>query len=122
MPTPNSRSQSAGTTPNAPGAPIVSTLAGDPDMVELIQLFVEEIPERVRALQEFWQRGELDELRRIAHQIKGAGGGYGFPTLGDTAAKLEQEIKLAANSPDHTASIARQVEELTHICARLRAA
>jgi HPt (histidine-containing phosphotransfer) domain-containing protein len=103
-------------TPSA--TPILSAYATDPDMVELIQLFVEEIPERMKTIQDFWQRRELDELKRIAHQIKGASGGYGFPTLGAAAGVLEQQL-TSSRTPD-LASIARQVDELVNLCARVR--
>ena len=99
--------------------PILSTYAGDPDMADLIQLFVEEIPDRVRSLQQFLEGGQLDELRRIAHQLKGASGGYGFATVGAAAGVLEHEL-TAKPSPDLT-SITRQVQEIVDLCARVRA-
>jgi HPt (histidine-containing phosphotransfer) domain-containing protein len=105
-------------TPMPSITPILSTYAGDPDMADLIQLFVEEIPDRARSLQEFLERQELVELRRIAHQLKGASGGYGFPTLGEAAGVLEHQL-TAAPTPD-LASIARQVDELVNLCARVR--
>ncbi len=103
-------------TPSA--TPILSTHAADPDMRELIQLFIDELPERVRSIQDFWQRRELNELTRIAHQIKGAGGGYGFPTLGAAAGVLEHEL-TSTPTPD-LASVARQVNDLINLCARVR--
>ena len=109
--------------PAAPSekGPVVSILSGDPDMLELIQLFVDEIPERARSLRDFWERKEFAELRRIAHQLKGAGGGYGFPTLGNAAGTLERQLNIAMESqtPDLT-SIARQVDELLSLCNRVR--
>jgi HPt (histidine-containing phosphotransfer) domain-containing protein len=104
------------------GAPILSTLSGDPDMLELIQLFVDEIPERARCLQDFWRRSEFAELRRIAHQLKGASGGYGFPDLGVAAGELERQLTAAADSsstPD-LSSVSRQVDELIDLCHRVR--
>ena len=75
---------------------IVSQFASDPDMVELVQMFVDEMPHRVRAIQDQWRAHSFTDLRRTAHQIKGASGGYGFPTVGQVAAKLEQVIPFYA--------------------------
>ena len=55
--------------PASSASRIASALSGDPDMVELIQLFVEEIPERVRLVQDFWERRDLNELKRLAHEV-----------------------------------------------------
>ena len=100
--------------------PIISTLASDPDMGELIQLFVEEIPERVRTLQNFWQQRDLNELKRIAHQLKGSGGGYGFATLGNAAGTLEHTLNQTASAQPDLETIARQVDDLVNLCARVR--
>ncbi len=102
--------------------PIISTLASDPDMAELIQLFVEEIPDRVRTLQDFWQRGDLSELKRLAHQLKGSGGGYGFATLGAAAGNLEHTLNHAPGPQADLETVARQVDELVNLCARVRVA
>jgi HPt (histidine-containing phosphotransfer) domain-containing protein len=98
---------------------LVSNLAGDPEMAELIRSFVEEIPERVRLVEEYWARHEFGELRRIAHQLKGACGGYGFPQVGQAAANLENG--LAGRGKDELESVAERVRELVEICRRVRA-
>lgn len=101
-------------------APILSTYASDPDMLELIQLYVEEIPERVRTIQDYWSRKDLAELKRIAHQIKGASGGYGFPTVGAAAGVLEHQL-TDTTTPDLSA-VSRQIDQLIDLCARVRVA
>jgi HPt (histidine-containing phosphotransfer) domain-containing protein len=101
-------------------APILSTYASDPDMLELIQMYVDEIPERIRTIQDYWTRKDLAELKRIAHQIKGASGGYGFPTVGTAAGVLEHQL-TGATTPD-LAEISRQIDQLIDLCARVRVA
>ncbi len=100
--------------------PILSTYASDPDMLELIQMYVDEIPERARTIQDYWNRKDLTELKRIAHQIKGASGGYGFPSVGAAAGVLEHQL-TATPSPDLT-EVSRQIDELIDLCARVRVA
>ena len=74
---------------------IYSRLADDPDLSELVELFVEEIPERIEALEEIANNRDLAAMRVAAHQLKGALGSYGFDDLGKVAAALELEAKAA---------------------------
>jgi HPt (histidine-containing phosphotransfer) domain-containing protein len=39
----------------------------------------------------------MADLRRAVHQLKGAGGGYGFPVITDQAATAEKLIKASAS-------------------------
>ncbi len=67
-----------------------SQYADDPDFAELIEFFVDAIPERREYLQTEFSRGNVEQVRVTAHQLKGAGGGYGFDELSVLAADLEQ--------------------------------
>jgi HPt (histidine-containing phosphotransfer) domain-containing protein len=35
----------------------------------------------------------MEELRRLTHQLKGAGSGFGFPKITELAAQVESNIK-----------------------------
>jgi HPt (histidine-containing phosphotransfer) domain-containing protein len=76
--------------------PIRSVYEGDPDMLEIVREFARELPERARALEERLAVANLGELARLAHQLKGAGGGYGFPRITELAAQLETALKQGA--------------------------
>lgn len=94
-----------------------SVFRDDPDMAELIELFVAEIPERVRLLEDLTAKGDSEGLRRLAHQLRGASGGYGFEALGQRAANLEAALKAESD-----VDIVRQrVDELIQICSRIAA-
>jgi HPt (histidine-containing phosphotransfer) domain-containing protein len=72
---------------------IHSEFASDPDFEEVLGMFLESLPEkRDRMVAEF-QAGQIDGVRTHAHQLKGAGGGYGYPVLSTEAAALEQACK-----------------------------
>ena len=77
--------------------PIRSVYENDPDMVVLVQAFGADAPKRAHALEDLLSQGQLEELRRIAHQLKGAGGGYGFHQITDAAARLEEALKEDAS-------------------------
>ncbi len=103
-------------TPTRDESPIQSEFAGDPDMRELVEFFVDQMPDRVRALQQSLESGALEDVRSIAHQLKGAGGSYGFPQITESARMLEEQ----ADSADIDA-VRRGVDELISICNRTAA-
>ncbi len=97
-------------------APIHSAYASDPDYAELIGFFVDEIPQRIAALIEAYDRGDAESLRRVAHQLKGAAGSYGFHDVTPFAAVLEQRLKGGAA----IAAVEGNLRELAMICGRMR--
>jgi signal transduction histidine kinase/CheY-like chemotaxis protein/HPt (histidine-containing phosphotransfer) domain-containing protein len=62
--------------------------------------FVARLPEKVDALMALTRSGDVEELRRLAHQLKGAGSGFGFPAITETAARLEASMKSETDLND----------------------
>jgi len=106
--------------PNPPGVPLRSDLVGDPDMAELVDLFVTELPQRMKAASEAWSDQRLEDLRRMAHQLRGAGASYGFPTIGDAAGRVEDSLRVLPHlgMADELRDVQRVVDELTDLCRR----
>lgn len=98
-------------------APLYSTYADDPDMAELIEMFVAELPERVGALKNAIANQDVDTLRRLSHQLKGAAGGYGFDAITDIARDVEQQVRAC----DDVAAVKRRVDDLVLLCRRAQA-
>ena len=97
--------------------PLFSPLAADPDLSELVEMYVDEMPDRIAALQEMLVSDNWEELRRLAHQMKGAAGSYGFDDITPIAAQLESAVR----NGDTEEAITQAVEELIRICQRVRA-
>jgi HPt (histidine-containing phosphotransfer) domain-containing protein len=95
---------------------LFSTLSSDPDLCEIVEMFVAEMPERIGRLLEHYQSGNLAELTRCAHQLKGAAGSYGFEPITECAAKLEADLRQS--EPED--KIHADVDALTDICRRAR--
>ncbi len=93
---------------------LISELADDPDMAELVAEYLSELPARVQALEQACAEEDLDTLTRLAHQLKGSAGGYGFPTITEAAREAEALAKVGKAVPQLTAS----VETLTNLCRR----
>jgi len=70
-------------------APLWSAFRGDHQMEPIVEMFLREIPKRIESIGAAGRNGDLPQLRRIVHQLKGAGGGYGFPQISEAAQKLE---------------------------------
>jgi histidine phosphotransfer protein HptB len=98
------------------GEPLFSRLGGDPDLGELVSQFVEEMPRRTATMVEYFRAGDLDGLRRTAHQLKGAAGSYGFDPLSPAAARLENAIRTG----DAIDQVQAALEELVDLCGRAR--
>ncbi len=96
------------------GDAIVSIYATDADMVDIVATFVKELAGRVEAMQAAVERGDLPTLRRLAHQLKGAAGGYGFPSITKAASAVE-----AASNDD---AVRETLDSLSSLCLRARAA
>jgi len=97
--------------------PVRSEFADDPDMAGIIALFVSELPSRIAAMQSALSTGDFAQLRVLAHQLKGAAGGYGFPKLGEAAAMVDRGI---GEGCDHNV-IRSRLGMLAAFAARIRA-
>jgi signal transduction histidine kinase/DNA-binding response OmpR family regulator len=78
-------------------AAVKSAYADDAAMREIIDAFVERLPSRVAQIESLIGKQDMDELRRAIHQIKGAGGGYGFGEISKSAEVVERSIKEGAS-------------------------
>ncbi len=95
-----------GRAPAAPAAPTPAALpqakpaerveARDESFAQLVELFVRELGDDVGALRKLLAGGRLEELGRLAHQLKGSCGSYGFPELSKRAGELERCVKDGA--------------------------
>jgi histidine phosphotransfer protein HptB len=75
----------------SPGRPRhVSTRANHPDVSEILPLFVARLPGRVKQLRASLDAGDLDAFRDLVHQLKGAGGSYGFMPITSCSAAIEE--------------------------------
>jgi len=95
---------------------IYSDLAGDPDLVELVEMFVEEMPERIARLVATWEVRDIENLTRLAHQLKGSAGSYGFHEITPFAHLLESAVKLGGSDDE----IARELHDLVAVCQQVR--
>jgi HPt (histidine-containing phosphotransfer) domain-containing protein len=90
--------------------PIRSTFADDPDMSELVLRFVENLPDRIRKL----EASDPADRLRLAHHLRGAAGGYGFPQVSESAGQLEDALRL-----DRAQDARAALDALAAVCRRI---
>ena len=94
---------------------LYSSLAFDADLAPLVELFVEDLPDRAELLLDRLQASDFEGLRRLAHQMSGAAGSYGFQEITVEAAALEEDIR---RSPEE--DVAGGVNALIDLLRRAR--
>ena len=99
------------------GQPIYSTFGDDADMAELVEMFVEEMPARITSLEEAFAGRDRETLHRLAHQMKGAGGSYGFAQLTPYAKAVES----AARDGETEDRLQVALDDLIAACKLVRA-
>ncbi len=84
--------------------PIVSRFADDEMMAEILDEFIDELPGHATEIDAAVAKLDKqdcpevrEKLRRRLHQLKGAGGGYGFDIITDAAALAEGLLKRHAD-------------------------
>lgn len=97
--------------------PIFSTLSDQDDAYkELINQFASKLPEHIDSLINAYNNKDMTKVRKIIHDLKGLGGGYGFNQLSELASKLTFLLE-----DNNTRTIPAVLIELEDICKRIYA-
>jgi PAS domain S-box-containing protein len=96
--------------------PIVSQFADDPEIAEILGGFVERLADQVEAMRTECESGRHEDLRRLAHKLKGAGGSYGYPGLTKHCGALEEAAKSSdpraeAAALDAVAALSQAIQQ-----------
>lgn len=70
-----------------PDQPLVVRI--DPELAELIPTFLKNRQADVSRLEAMAAAGDADGARKLGHNLKGCGGGYGFEQISDIGARIE---------------------------------
>jgi HPt (histidine-containing phosphotransfer) domain-containing protein len=67
------------------------TPPGEPDVLgEVLKLFLDEVPPRIERLRNAWAAGNIQEVHRAAHSLKGSAGNIGARRLHAVCSKLDE--------------------------------
>ncbi len=89
-------------------------LREDPSFAEIVVEFVEGLGQRLATMEDAVSASDFDALRVAAHQLKGSGGGYGYPILTQQATELERHAR--AKTLD---DCVKSLDGLKKLCARV---
>jgi HPt (histidine-containing phosphotransfer) domain-containing protein len=84
------------------------TPPGEPDVLaEVLRLFLQEAPPRIERLRNAWASGDIEEVHRAAHSLKGSAGNIGARQLYEVCRRLDE-----AGRSDDRSGVAQLVDEL----------
>ena len=95
---------------------LYSSLADDPDLGDLVAIYVEEMPERIENILSRARAGDWNALAAIAHQLKGSAGSHGFHQLTGAATAVERAIRNRQGETEVRAAL----DALVELCRRVR--
>ena len=75
------------------GRVIYSDLPNEPEMRELVEFFIQELAHHVHEMEDAVKARDWEKLDIHVHQLKGAGGGFGFAVISEIAGKVEGLIR-----------------------------
>ncbi len=97
------------------GEVMVSAFRDDPEMVMILGEFIGRLNGQVAAIRQAYDDERYEELQRLAHRLKGAGGSYGYPLLTDASKKLEDACKARDGDAAKTA-----IDDVAAMCAAIQ--
>ena len=79
------------------------TPPGEPDVLqEILRMFLAEVPPRIDRLRNAWAAGNIEEVHRAAHSLKGSAGNIGAQRLLAVCRQLDEKGRsgdLAGSAP-----------------------
>lgn len=95
---------------------VYSVYGNDPNLAELVAIFVHELPQRVETLRAHAEVGDWESAARVAHQLNECGSSYGFAKLSTLAARLEH----CCMGQQRTGEILKALDRLAEHCEQVR--
>ncbi len=95
--------------------PIYSTLIKEePDLIDIVNRFVDNLPTTLKLILNANEKQDWEELNNLAHQLKGVGGGYGYPMLTEIGSKIQFQLENKFYE-----EVTLLVNELGHVCQQI---
>ena len=99
--------------PENPLPRIQSRFADDPRMKAILSRFVSGLQDRSVEFEQATRDDDRTRIAWMAHQLKGAAGGYGFDSISDAAGEIETfSLSMEAD----ISSVRERVEGLIQLC------
>jgi len=86
----------------------------DPDYRAIVEEFIERLEERLEAMKRAASEGDMEQIRELAHWLKGTGGTAGFQVFSDAATSLGDAARAG-----HRAVAGGFVAQIARLAARI---
>ena len=97
--------------------PIISEfIEDDPQLVELVERFVIELENKMITVKQAYKENNMEAFKKEIHNIKGLGGGFGYPQASEKAAIIEFQIVK-----EDFDAIEKSISELVDMSKRMKA-
>jgi CheY-like chemotaxis protein len=96
--------------------PSVSAFDNDPAMADMIDAYVQELPTKVRAVEEAMSMQDAKRVESITRALKAEGTSFGFGAISELAAKIENTLIDGAA----LANVQREIKTLVRLCLHAR--
>jgi PAS domain S-box-containing protein len=97
---------------------IISKLVNDPELCEVMEIFIAELPLQLQKIAQAIDEKQLDQLCRLVHTLKGSCSSAGYPVLMEKARGVEQLVKDDVSFEE----IHAKMQELNQLCQKAMAA
>ncbi len=81
----------------------------DPDLEDLIPGYINNRQKDIIALRQCLSVDDFDKMRTLGHSMKGSGGGYGFDSITELGARIENAA--LASDPDEVEQVVLELED-----------
>ncbi len=102
-------------------SPLVSERVGMESFKPLLESYVGSFIEQAEKIDLALEQANPIDLRTVVHQLKGTGGGYGYPELTRVAAICEQALVEAGPEGTRDKTVLTALHELLILMRRARA-
>jgi PAS domain S-box-containing protein len=99
--------------------PLRSDRMDDPILREILPLYVDDLATTVARMTTLLANRRTDDLMNLVHQVKGAGSGFGFPSISTAASSAERALIASDNSPAGLANAADTIRDLIALIRRV---
>ncbi len=109
---------------------IVPDINDDFGMLDITRSFVQRLPDKQASINEAFENRDWATLGRLVHDLKGSGGGLGYPAVTEACRDIESKLRNKTmhdasrhadgqEDPESTAAIRDSIETLHSLCERI---
>ena len=98
--------------------PLISERAGMDSFLPLLEIYVAGLADQMGRMDQAIAEGNDHDLRTQVHQMRGTGGGYGYPDLTRVASLCEEALVAVGPGGAKDSSVLAAVEDLRILVRR----